>query len=155
MKRRPSQLPVAICYFQINPYFVYPSSEFPNSFISLKLFAMRKLLFLAAIISFIGCKKETDQKVDNKPVIEEQSVAAKKPGPPQPTGYTTYTIREGQHYCDQNTIKSVRTSEMKFMAKFDNSAIYTSVIPENQYDIHKLWGFTEGINNQYNSARVG
>jgi hypothetical protein len=117
---------------------------------------MRKLLFLAVIISFIGCKKEIDQKFDNKPVIEEaQSVAAKKPGPPQPSSYTTYTIRQGQHYCDQNSIKSVRTSEMKFMVKFDNSAIYQTVIPENQYDINKLWGFTEGINNQYNSARIG
>jgi hypothetical protein len=29
------------------------------------------------------------------------------------------------------------------------------VIPENQYDINKLWGFSEGINNQYNSARIG
>lgn len=117
---------------------------------------MRKLLFLAVIISFIGCKKEIDQKFDNKPVVEEaQSVAAKKPGPPQTSSYTTYTIRQGQHYCDQNSIKSVRTSEMKFMVKFDNSAIYQTVIPENQYDINKLWGFTEGINNQYNSARIG
>ena len=74
---------------------------------------MRKLLFLVTIISFIGCKKQVDQKFDNKPTTaEEPSVSAKKPGPPQPTGYTTYTIRQGQHYCDQNTIKSVRTSEM-------------------------------------------
>ena len=44
---------------------------------------------------------------------------------------------------------------MKFMVKFDNSAIYQTVDPANQYDINKLWGFSEGINNQYNSARIG
>ncbi len=44
---------------------------------------------------------------------------------------------------------------MKFMAKFDNSAIYQTVIPNNQKDINKLWGFSEGFNNQYNSARMG
>ena len=41
------------------------------------------------------------------------------------------------------------------MVKFDKSAIYQTVVRENQYDINKLWGFTEGINNQYNSARIG
>ena len=44
---------------------------------------------------------------------------------------------------------------MKFYAKFDQTAIYTSAIPENQYDINKLYGFSEGFNNQYNSARMG
>jgi hypothetical protein len=44
---------------------------------------------------------------------------------------------------------------MKFMTKFDNSAIYQTVDPGNQYDINKLWGFSEGFNHQYNSARIG
>jgi hypothetical protein len=119
---------------------------------------MRKILFVAVMISFVGCTKETEQAPGDKQVIEAaQPVASRKPQPPQPqpTSYTTYSIRQGQHYCDQNTLRSVTTSEMKFMAKFDNSAVYTAVTPENQYDIHKLWGFSEGFNNQYNSARVG
>jgi len=114
---------------------------------------MRKLYFLVGVLFLIGCRKEIDQRVDNKPVVEEYASA--RGGPSKPSQYSTFTIQQGQHYCDQNGIKSVRTSEMKFMVKFDNSAIYQTVIPENQYDINKLWGFTEGINNQYNSARIG
>ena len=44
---------------------------------------------------------------------------------------------------------------MSFVVKFDNSAIYQTVIAENQYDINKLWGFSEGFDHQYNSARIG
>jgi hypothetical protein len=69
--------------------------------------------------------------------------------------YTTYLIRQGQHYCDQSSLKSVSTSDMKFMVIFDSSAIYQSVNPVNQYDINKLYGFSEGFDNQYNSARIG
>lgn len=126
---------------------------------------MRKLYFLAGVFLFTGCTKEIDQHGDNKTGLEQTSVNNKKvteengsakAGPPKPvTQYSTFTIRQGQHYCDQNSFKSIRTSEMKFMAKFDNSAIYQSVIPENQYDINKLWGFSEGINNATNSARIG
>lgn len=126
---------------------------------------MRKLYFLAGVFLFTGCTKEIDRHGDNKTGLEQPSVNNKnvteengtaKAGTPAPTvQYSTFTIRQGQHYCDQNSFKSIRTSEMKFMTKFDNSAIYLSVIPENQYDINKLWGFTEGINNAVNSARIG
>jgi len=46
---------------------------------------------------------------------------------------------------------------MNFVAKFDSSAIYPAVITDynHAYDVNKLWGFSEGINNQYNSARIG
>lgn len=114
---------------------------------------MRELLFLLAVLFFIGCSKEINCHDNSKAVNEEE--AAAKGGPSKPRAYTNFTIQQGEHYCDQNSLRSVRTSEMKFMAKFDNSAIYQTVIPENQYDINKLWGFSEGFNNQYNSARIG
>jgi len=114
---------------------------------------MSRLFILLAGLLFIGCTKEINCHENSKNVNEEEATA--KGAPPQPASYTNFTIRQGQHYCDQNSIRSVRTSEMKFMVKFDNSAIYQTVVPENQYDINKLWGFTEGINNQYNSARIG
>jgi hypothetical protein len=44
---------------------------------------------------------------------------------------------------------------MVFTARFNSSAIYTTIDPVNQYDINKLWGFSEGFNHQYNSARIG
>jgi len=46
---------------------------------------------------------------------------------------------------------------MNFVAKFDSTAIYPAVITDynHAYDVNKLWGFSEGIDNQYNSARIG
>ena len=114
---------------------------------------MSKQFFLLAGLLFIGCTKEINCHNKNKTVAEESPT--NKGSSPKPIDYNNFTIRQGQHYCDQNGLKSVRTSEMKFMVKFDSSAIYLTVSSENQYDINKLWGFTEGINNQYNSARIG
>src|SRR5678810_608450 len=102
---------------------------------------MSKPFFLLAGLLFIGFTKEIN--------------CHNKSNSPKLISYNNFTIRQGQHYCDQNGLKSVRTSEMRFIVKFDKSAIYQTVVPENQYDINKLWGFTEGINNQYNSARIG
>ncbi|HMP94841.1 MAG TPA: hypothetical protein PKD90_18320 [Phnomibacter sp.] len=41
------------------------------------------------------------------------------------------------------------------MARFDNSAIYRTIDPRNQLDINKLYGFSEGLDHQFNSARFG
>jgi hypothetical protein len=72
------------------------------------------------------------------------------------TTYTTYLIRKGNNFCDQSATKYLTINgEMKFTARFNQSAIYTNIDPVNQYDINKLWGFSEGFNNQYNSARIG
>ena len=70
--------------------------------------------------------------------------------------YTSYLIRKGNNFCDQSTTRYLTVSgEMKFSARFNQSAMYTTIDPVNQYDINKLWGFSEGFNNQYNSARIG
>jgi hypothetical protein len=111
---------------------------------------MTKVIFFVAVF-FISCTKEINCHDKSKTVTEDEA----KADAARVSSYTNFIIRQGQHYCDQNSIKSIRTAEMKFMVKFDNSAIYQTVAPENQYDINKLWGFTEGINNQYNSARIG
>ena len=70
--------------------------------------------------------------------------------------FNKYTIRQGQQYCDQSGYKSVETSEMKFLVRFDSSAIYQAQNPENQYDINKLYGFSDNntAHHQY-SARFG
>ncbi len=69
--------------------------------------------------------------------------------------FTKYTIFKGQHYCDKTTVKSFANKEMKFKVIFDSSAVYTTLDPVNQGDINKLYGFTEGIDNHINSARIG
>ena len=103
---------------------------------------------LAALSLLTACSKSND--VNTTAVNQDDAVATASA-----TAFTTYTIRKGQNYCTPNTIKIVKTSEMKFIARFDTSAIYSTVNPVNQYDINKLYGFSEGFNHQVNSARIG
>jgi hypothetical protein len=84
----------------------------------------------------------------------EVSIPA-QPAVPAPEQFTTYTIPAGAHYCDQSTIKPVTVTQMLFRVKFDSTAIYSTVDPQNQYDINKLFGFTEGQDPHINSARIG
>ena len=122
---------------------------------------MKRIIALAFTASvFSSCTKEMQTPVQisslesakakiQKPDIENAVSATAV------TGYTLYTIKKGGNYSDKSVLKSVKTSEMKFYASFDNSAVYTNVLAANQYDINKLWGFSEGFNNQYNSCRIG
>lgn len=116
---------------------------------------MKNLLTaILGLLLFAGCAKETitnnlkpaETSVSNNNLINAKATVSQ---------YTKYTIRQGQHYCDQNTLKFLKVSQMNFTAKFDSTAIYTTIDPVNQYDINKLWGFSEGLNHEYNSARIG
>lgn len=71
------------------------------------------------------------------------------------TAFIKYTIPAGAHYSDRNDFKFINISEMSFTVKFDSTAIYQTIDPANQADINKLYGFSEGNNHQYNSARIG
>lgn len=71
------------------------------------------------------------------------------------TDTTLFTIKKGNHFCDQTRVKSVTTSQMNFVVKFNETAMYTTQDPINQTDINKLWGFSEGSDHQFNSARIG
>jgi hypothetical protein len=71
------------------------------------------------------------------------------------TTFQTYTIKAGKHKCQEAYFKPIRVRDMYFVAKFDESAIYTSKTAENQYDINKLWGVSDGLNHMKNSARIG
>lgn len=87
---------------------------------------------------------------------KDQTIAVNAPANlPAEEILTQYNIATGEHYCDKTTIKPITLSEMVFKVKFDSSAIYTTVDPLNQYDINKLYGFTEGQNPHVNSARIG
>lgn len=104
-----------------------------------------RTIFIIASLSLLatGCTKV-------KKVLDEKSNTI-------PTGqFIQYTIRQGQQYCDQSTYRPVETSEMKFVVRFDSSAIYQSQAAENQFDINKLYGFADnGANHQQYSARIG
>jgi hypothetical protein len=101
------------------------------------IFAVFVLFFL-----FTGCRKvkqELEGKTDT------------------PVGqFVKYTIHQGQQYCDRSTYIPVDVSEMKFTVRFDSSAIYTAAIAENQYDINKLYGFSDNnMDHHQYSARIG
>ncbi len=104
---------------------------------------MKYFKYLFALVFILhGCSK-------NETIIPE-------PVPiPIPETFTEYTIAAGEHYCDKTVIKAVSITKMLFKVKFNSSAIYTNVDPLNQYDINKLYGFTEGYDPHVNSARMG
>jgi hypothetical protein len=67
-----------------------------------------------------------------------------------------YTIPAGEHYSLENGLKKVEGKVMRFEVKFNQSAAYTTQKPENQFDINKLYGFSDcGAQHHVNSARVG
>ncbi|MEP6596014.1 MAG: hypothetical protein ABJA71_08700 [Ginsengibacter sp.] len=69
---------------------------------------------------------------------------------------TQYTIRQGQQFCDKSSFIPVEYAELKFVVKFDSSAIYYTVNPSNQYDINKLYGFSDNDSGHHlYSARFG
>lgn len=112
------------------------------------------LLFILLTL-FAACSK---QHCKPSGTTESIQTSATRKGPkPSTSDFKSYTIQQGAHECDQRSIKSVSGTSMNFTVKFDSTAIYPAVITDynHAYDVNKLWGFSEGLNNQYNSARIG
>lgn len=102
------------------------------------------ILLVAAAFLFAGCNKAAEKIFD-------------KSSSPSTSGqFVKYTIQKGNQYCDGNAYKAIETNEMSFVAKFDSTAIYETQSAENQYDINKLYGFSDNNadHHQY-SARFG
>jgi hypothetical protein len=107
---------------------------------------MKLSLFLALIVLLTaGCSKSIDLLQD-KPAPDSLSSG----------GFVTYTLKKGEHYADINGYKTVDAGELAFFVKFDSSAIYETVDPANQFDINKLYGFSDNnaMHHQF-SARFG
>jgi hypothetical protein len=76
--------------------------------------------------------------------------------PGSSTQFIKYTIRAGQQYCDQSVYKQTNYTELKFIVKFDSTAIYHTISPGNQDDVNKLYGFSDNNEGHQNfSARFG
>jgi hypothetical protein len=70
--------------------------------------------------------------------------------------FIRYTIEKGSQYCNNSSYKAIETTELKFTVKFDSTAIYETASPENQYDINKLYGFSDNNSDHHQySARFG
>jgi hypothetical protein len=109
------------------------------------MFNSRTIFALFAFILISSCKKDAE-------IGEVESVSYV----PISTDYVEYTIKKGQNYADQNPFRPVDFDVLNFKVKFDSTAIYRTVDPQNQFDINKLYGFAD--NNEHHqkfSARFG
>jgi hypothetical protein len=70
--------------------------------------------------------------------------------------FTLYTIPANDQYSLQNSLTFTNEDSLRFIAIFDSTCIYSTTIPENQYDINKLYGFSDCDSiHLINSARIG
>ena len=70
-------------------------------------------------------------------------------------GNIIYTIKKDNHRST-NKIKTTKTNYLPFLVTFDESAIYTTVDPINQYDVNKLYGLSDCKSlHTANSIRLG
>lgn len=105
---------------------------------------MKRFLWLTVMICLLtSCSKLLDEfLIDN----------STKPT----SSYHQYIIRKGHHFAEGSTFRQVHKSELRFEVLFDSSAIYNSAKTENQFDINKLFGFSDcGTMHHENSARFG
>ena len=105
-------------------------------------------MYSLLLLPFFACTKETLLKNQQKQPVKMQAAPFAR--------YVDYTIRKGEHYCDNNNLVPVDYQALSFNVIFDSSAIYSSIAPENQYDINKLYGFADNqAHHQQYSARFG
>src|SRR3712207_4490871 len=93
------------------------------------------LSLAAGLLLLCGCQKTID------PVSETTADPAIRVA--ASAGFTKYTIAKGEHVADHSTFKVLDASAIDFIVRFDSTAIYQSLTAENQYDINKLYGFSD------------
>lgn len=106
---------------------------------------MKTIVFAATIVVMLASCGKAVENVKNR--LGSNTPASQ---------FVEHLIVKGSHSSNKNSYRPVNTTEMKFTVKFDNSAVYATIIPSNQGDINKLYGFSD--NNQehhLNSARIG
>jgi hypothetical protein len=105
------------------------------------------------VLCLCSCRKAV-ATFTNKAIVPATDSTAKKVD--AATTFTTYTIRTGGHYCENNSYPSFTAPAIYFTVVFDSSAIYQTSNPNNQYDYNKLYGFSDNNSlHQQFSARFG
>lgn len=104
---------------------------------------MRNFLFVfLQIVLITSCSK-------NEPLVTKTEDVPITP-------FKTYSIDSAAHFCNDNTFVTTSTNELKFIVKFDSSAIYSTKDFNNQDDINKLYGFADNNKHHHQySARIG
>lgn len=107
------------------------------------------LSLVASLVLLCSCQKDAD-------LIAERASDTSPGVTTSTSGFTRYTIAKGEHYTSNNAYKAIETNELTFLVRFDSTAIYQTVKAENQYDINKLYGFSDNnaLHHSY-SARFG
>lgn len=71
-------------------------------------------------------------------------------------GFKVYTIPAGSHESNAPAFETTKKDIIRFVVKFDSSAVYETSDSANQCDINKLYGFTDCCSSIHeNSARFG
>ena len=92
---------------------------------------MVKNVLIILLLILVGCKKE------------------------DALGFKIFTIKEGRHKSI-NRYSTTKNKYTTFQAQFDSSVIYTTINPDNQLDINKLYGVSDcGCNHTSYSMRFG
>ena len=106
---------------------------------------LQVLMVLFISTFFLCCKKNNTQPSSTIPTT--------------PTVLTTYTIYQGHFYADgydSTHFVRITTDDLKFTAKFDSSAIYSTFFATDQLDVNKLYGFSDNNTDHHSfSARIG
>ena len=69
--------------------------------------------------------------------------------------YELFTIPKGEHYSTYQ-VELLQAEHLQFEAMFDETVYYQTKTEENQYDINKLFGFSDCNSHHHdNSARFG
>lgn len=99
--------------------------------------------FTAAVfVLLVGCELK-----EESPFVDEDKIDV---------SLVMYKIPSGSHHAIQSFFHPLTTNQIKFKARFNNSAIYQTIATENQEDINKLYGMSDcATNHQLNSARFG
>src|SRR5215216_2739707 len=95
---------------------------------------MKRIFLCAAagLLLLTSCNKAIDDLIENQLSSSQKT-----------SDFILYKIKQGEHYTVNNAYKQVELSQLKFMVRFDSSAIYETEAGINQYDINKLYGFSD------------
>ena len=116
---------------------------------------IQPFLILLGLIVYVACTKQNHAN----PVLPISNIVAssnENASNVKAAGYKTFIIKKGAHYSSPNPLVFTSKTQLKFNAIFDSSCIYSTIDPQNQADINKLYGFSDcGTHHLVNSARIG
>ena len=121
----------------------------------------RRLWVLAiALLSFFSSCQELEKVIPAKENQETQDSPKEEEINPevgeQPKAdIKKYVIRKGEQHATLS-YQEIAADSLKFRVLFDSSAVYKTILAENQGDINKLYGVSDcGSFHHNNSARFG